>query len=167
MDAYRALANHAAAAAAADGTSEPLITALRAVMNEAPAEALADILGCLEAERLRGQARLQRLMVASAPASAEALDNEALLTLPQVAEFMGVPCDYAYTLARQRKLPTVRLPGLDRGGRAAAGKYVRVRRSDLVAWLARHSEAPLAGYRPGVRASRRAGARGTSHAPAA
>jgi len=42
-----------------------------------------------------------------------------------VAELLAVPASYAYELARQGKLPTVRL-----------GKYVRVRASALAAWLA-------------------------------
>lgn len=123
-------------------TYEDVLASLRHVMSAAAEEVLPDILGRVESERLRGEARLRRL--ASEPVAAPSVDGDELLTLPQAAEFMGVPPDYAYTLARQRKLPTVRLPGLDRGGRTTAGKYVRVRRADLVAWLARHADDPAA-----------------------
>lgn len=66
--------------------------------------------------------------------------TDRLLDMPEVAQLLGVPVDYAYTLARQRKIPTVRLPGLDKGGRARDGKYVRVRASVLIAWLKEHED---------------------------
>lgn len=51
-------------------------------------------------------------------------DRDRLLPVPVVAKVLAVPASYAYELARQGKLPTVRL-----------GKYVRVRASALAAWL--------------------------------
>lgn len=60
------------------------------------------------------------------PASAGSLQSasDRLLTIPDVAERLAVPASYAYELARQGKLPTVRL-----------GKYVRVRAALLTEWL--------------------------------
>lgn len=54
--------------------------------------------------------------------------GEALMTMPEVGAALAVPVSYAYELARRGELPTVRF-----------GKYVRVRASDLRAWLARRS----------------------------
>ena len=54
--------------------------------------------------------------------------GEPLMPMPQVAAALAVPVSYAYELARRGELPTVRF-----------GKYVRVRASDLQAWLARRS----------------------------
>jgi excisionase family DNA binding protein len=57
--------------------------------------------------------------------------NDRLLTFGEAAELLGTSENYVEVLARQRKIPTVRLPGLDRGGRARAGKQVRIRVEDL------------------------------------
>jgi excisionase family DNA binding protein len=51
--------------------------------------------------------------------------EERLLTMPQVAERLNVPEAYARELGRLGELPTVRL----------GTKYVRVRASDLSAWI--------------------------------
>jgi excisionase family DNA binding protein len=55
-------------------------------------------------------------------------DNGQLLTLPQVAERLAVPETYAYELARQNRLPVVRL-----------GKYVRVPAEEFEKWLAQQA----------------------------
>ena len=122
---------------------EVLFTGLRRALSDADASNLPDLLGKLESERLRAEVRLRRLTSAGDTAPADEAVGDELLTLPQVAAFLGVPEDYAYSLARQRKIPTVRLPGLDRGGRTTAGKYVRVRRSALVTWLGGHVDMAL------------------------
>jgi excisionase family DNA binding protein len=51
-------------------------------------------------------------------------DSGQLLTLPQVAERLAVPETYAYELARQHKLPIVRL-----------GKYIRVPVEEFEKWV--------------------------------
>lgn len=122
---------------------ELLFTGLRRALSDADASNLPDLLGKLESERLRAEVRLRRLTSVRDAAPADESVADDLLTLPQVAAFLGVPEDYAYSLARQRKIPTVRLPGLDRGGRTTAGKYVRVRRSALVTWLGGHVDQVL------------------------
>jgi hypothetical protein len=131
---------------------EDVLAGLRHVLTTAAPDVLPDVLGRVASEMLRGEARLRRLTSETSGVSAASGDE--LLTLPQVAEIIGVPSDYTYTLARQRKLPTVRLPGLDRGGRTTAGKYVRVRRADLVAWLARHADDAVGGHTDAPRPSR-------------
>src|SRR5215831_13696985 len=70
-----------------------------------------DLLGILERVRALAWARI----VGSSSNSVSGQDSSQLLTLPQVAERLAVPETYAYELARQHKLPVVRL-----------GKYVRV-----------------------------------------
>lgn len=124
---------------------EALFTGLRRALSDADAVILPDLLGRLESERLRAEVRLRQLASAAAAAPAEEPTGDDLLTLPQVAAFLGVTEDYAYSLARQRKIPTVRLPGLDRGGQPTVGKYVRVRRSALVEWLGAHVDNALDG----------------------
>jgi hypothetical protein len=100
----------------------------RTVAEAAPDE-LPAILGKLaEAEAV------VRMRIVMPTSTAAAVEDDRLLTLPQVAAMLGVPEDYCYTLSRQRKIPTVRLPGLDKGGRAREGKYVRVRLSALRTW---------------------------------
>src|SRR5882724_11504189 len=56
-------------------------------------------------------------------------DAKRILTLPAVATILAIPESKAYELARRGELPTVTIPG---------GKYVRVRRVDLDAWIDRH-----------------------------
>jgi excisionase family DNA binding protein len=65
-----------------------------------------------------------RLGALAAPA-AKGLADERLLTLPEVAAVLAVPESEAYALARRGVLPTVRV----------GSKYVRMRRTDLEAWL--------------------------------
>jgi excisionase family DNA binding protein len=60
--------------------------------------------------------------------------EDRLLSVPVVAELLAVPVSYAYELARQGKLPTIRL-----------GKYVRIRASALTAWLAGQDTGGLEG----------------------
>jgi excisionase family DNA binding protein len=69
-----------------------------------------------------------RLLAAPAPRAPEADGTSRLLPIPAVAALLAVPASYAYELARQGTLPTVRL-----------GKYVRVREADLGVWIAAHA----------------------------
>lgn len=89
-----------------------LLSELEAVIGSAPAEHLPDLLGQLE--RLKGQA-WARMMSASLTKDVNPSPEQQLLTLPQVAERLSIPESRAYELARQHKLPAVRI-----------GKYVRV-----------------------------------------
>ena len=50
--------------------------------------------------------------------------DDTLLTMSQVAKRLGVPGTAAYTLARQGRLPVIRI-----------GKYVRMRPADLAAFI--------------------------------
>jgi excisionase family DNA binding protein len=54
-----------------------------------------------------------------------AAERERLLTMPEVAERLNVPETYARDLGRAGRLPTVRV----------GSKYVRVRASELEAWI--------------------------------
>jgi excisionase family DNA binding protein len=87
-------------------------------------------------------------LAAGTPISTQDQPEDRALTLPQVAAVLGVSVSYAYELARQGRIPTVRLPGVEKTNRGGAkrrgdGKYVRVRRSSLVSWLAEHETKPL------------------------
>jgi hypothetical protein len=111
---------------------------LERLVAAARVDDLSAIIGALEAAKAAAWARL------TAPRHSEGTADR-LLDLTEVAEILAVPVDYAYTLARQRKIPTVRLPGLDKGGSVRAGKYVRVRLSALRAWTADHETKALDG----------------------
>lgn len=94
--------------------------------------------GLVMAVAARLIASMPGMGVSPAPAS-----EDRALTLVEVAAFLGVSNSYAYELARQARIPTVRLPGVEktnRGGtkRRGDGKYVRVRLSSLLAWMAEH-----------------------------
>jgi excisionase family DNA binding protein len=56
-------------------------------------------------------------------------DTHNLLNIPQVAERLAIPTGRAYELARQGKIPIVKV-----------GKYVRVEPEALIAWIAEHRE---------------------------
>lgn len=53
------------------------------------------------------------------------------LSVPEVAQRLGVPAQYVYDLARQGDLPTLRF-----------GKYVRIAPVDLQRWLDAHHQRP-------------------------
>ena len=89
-----------------------LLSELEAAIGSASADHLPDLLGQLE--RLKGQA-WARMMSASLTKNDTPSQEQQLLTLPQVAERLSIPESRAYELARQHKLPAVRI-----------GKYVRV-----------------------------------------
>jgi len=76
-------------------------------------------------------ALIGRLLSAQTSAEGEpgpaAAGDDQLLTVPQVANLLGVPKGYSYDLARRGEIPTVRF-----------GKYVRVPTSALRQWIAQH-----------------------------
>jgi hypothetical protein len=106
---------------------------LRGLVDGAAPEALPDLIGDLEAAKARALARVATSALGTGNTRPE---EEQLLTLPEVARALRATEDYVYTLARQRRIPTVRLPGLARGGRIREGKYLRVRASSLRSLLA-------------------------------
>jgi len=103
-------------------------TALEAILaNAEPGELLAaglEITG-------RGAA-------AMAQAKATPPEAEALMDSRAAAKFLGVAPYYVEQLARERRIPTVRLAGTARAGRQREGRKVRFRVSDLTAWAASH-----------------------------
>jgi hypothetical protein len=119
-------------------TAEVMTEVSRIAREEAPSNLPALIAKLAEAQAIA----LSRLLT-PAPSAEEPRQEDRLLTMPQVAEILGVAEDYARTLARLRKIPTVRLPGLDRGGRACEGKYIRVLLSSLRAWMKEREEKDL------------------------
>jgi excisionase family DNA binding protein len=58
-----------------------------------------------------------------------------LLTVPEVAERLGVSRDWAYQMATAGALPVLRL-----GQRPGRGQVLRVRPEDLDEWLAQRAE---------------------------
>lgn len=60
---------------------------------------------------------------------------EGLVTAAAVADLMGVPVGTIHQLVHQKRIPHIRL------GR----RFIRFRRSEVVAWLARHAVTPEGG----------------------
>ena len=108
-------------------TLDGLLRELEQLLEHATPENLPEDLGVLE--RARGRA-LHRLTQAPAagPAAEPLMDSKA------AAEFLGVTPYYVETLARERRIPRVRLAGTSRAGRKREGRMVRFRVSDLLAW---------------------------------
>jgi excisionase family DNA binding protein len=74
-----------------------------------------------ELERLRGELWGRLVAASQAPAPDDAV---ALLDVEQARQFLNVPRSYVYDLARQHKLPHVKV-----------GKYLRFRLRELRMWL--------------------------------
>jgi hypothetical protein len=112
----------------------PGVRDLRALVSAARDSEVPGLLGALEEARAECW---RRLVALGAPRAAPRTDDESdlLLTIPDVAQRLAVRVDYAYALARQGKLPVVRLPGLEKGGRQRDGKHVRVRATVLREWI--------------------------------
>jgi excisionase family DNA binding protein len=83
-------------------------------------ETCTELLGTLERVRVLAWSQI----VKGSAGSLSTQDRGQLLTLPQVAERLAVSETYAYELARQHKLPIVRL-----------GKYIRVPVEEFEKWV--------------------------------
>ncbi len=104
-----------------------LIAELEKVLVDTPTEHVPVLLG--ELERIK-VSLMSKLMQASVPKAEPALGEEVWLTIPQVAERLGIPIQRAYELARhQGGLPTIRL-----------GKSLRVSPTELTAWLGQQKQ---------------------------
>jgi excisionase family DNA binding protein len=112
------------------------------VIGRAEVKDLPALVGQLVEAEERARLRLRTSDPTGRECTAET-PEERLLTIPDAAQVLGVSDDYLYSLARQRKIQTVRLPGLVKGGRTRQGKYVRLRQSVLLAWLAEHEDKGL------------------------
>ena len=82
-------------------------------------------------EQLKNTAWLRLLHHTLKTASNYAPEGGHLLTMKQAADQVALPVSRLYELARQGRLPVIRI-----------GKYVRVQANALQAWLARH-RAPI------------------------
>ncbi len=98
----------------------------QAVGTLAPS-ALVAVLGDLTALQARIWVRLLAGAAEKPSEAPEAREGDRLLTIPEIAAFLGVPKGYTYELARRGDLPTVRV----------GTRYLRVSPADLQAWLAR------------------------------
>lgn len=117
--------------------------------TEIPAEAIPSLLGDLE----RLCAMLLVRMISAQPRdgqpNAPGGEDHHLLTIPEVAERLGVPKGYVYDLARRGQIPVIRF-----------GKYVRVSTSGLREWVRQRQDAALDTLRTGLHSRRvRAGTR--------
>jgi excisionase family DNA binding protein len=104
----------------------------------APLEALlpapSELAALAPAEQRRLLLRVAALLAALGarePEPQRPAADDTLLTMPQVAKRLGVPESEAYALARQGRLPVIRI-----------GKYVRMRPADLAAFVEAHQDVP-------------------------
>ncbi len=95
---------------------------------ELPPEAVTPLMAQCAALQSTLAARLATVQPVSFPPPSPQ-DTERLLTVPEVAEVLGVHPSYVYEVARSGKLPIVRL-----------GKYVRIAPSALREWLAERGQ---------------------------
>ncbi len=99
-----------------------VLTDLEKAVATVPSEHAPALLGELERVKAVLWARIMR---ESLQPTTPALGEEVWLTIPQVAERLGIPIQRAYELARhQGGLPTIRL-----------GRSLRVSPTELTAWL--------------------------------
>ena len=110
------------------------VTMLERLERELPTWDRADwlhLVGLLE--RLKAHAWVQILgSHASQHDSPDVQEPDRLLTIPQVAKRLAISEGRAYELARQGKLPTVKV-----------GKYVRVEPAALDTWIVQHRDGTL------------------------
>ncbi len=106
------------------------VATLEQLIVTTASEALPVLLGDLE--RLRSIAWIRLVGTALSGGRSQEVDDDPLLTIPEVAARLHLAPAYVYDLARRGELPTIR-----------AGKYVRVRRSTLQRWIAAHEQARL------------------------
>jgi len=99
-----------------------ILTELEEAIRSAPVEDLPRLAGVLA----EAQARLA-LRLAAPPTSSgngQAGGEDRLLTLPEVAEILGIPEEHAREMGRRGELVVIRV-----------GRYVRVRRAALSRWI--------------------------------
>jgi excisionase family DNA binding protein len=101
-----------------------VVEEVRRLVSATPVTELPELLGQLEAERLRGLVRIHA--PAGIPTTAQPEAEESLLTMGDVAARLGVSLEHARELGRRGELPTVRV----------GERYVRVRRAALEAFVA-------------------------------
>ncbi len=101
---------------------------LPAIAAEATADELPALIGALEAAKAVAWARLAATAQARGPRPVEAsapAATDRLLTMPEVAEQLGITEHQAREMGRRGKLPTVRV----------GERRVRVRASALAEWV--------------------------------
>ncbi len=107
---------------------DSLLTQLEKVLSDAPDESVPVLLGDLE--RLKGilWTRLFSTRSQSGPRP-DGAGGQGLLSIPEVADRLSLPQGLVYELARQGRLPIVRI-----------GKYVRVEPGQLEKWIEKRRE---------------------------
>ncbi len=116
---------------------------LERVLAEVGRADIPALIGRLEAAK---SIAWRRLIEREREVSDERAFEPRLLTLAEAAALLGTSENYVEVLARQRKIRTVRLPGLDRGGRPRAGKQVRIRAEDLHDLIGRWTDEGIDGH---------------------
>ena len=107
-----------------------LLMRLEGVLDGLSSSDCARVLGDLE--RLKAILWSRMVTVSCGTTSRQPCTDAMLLTLPQVAKRLAITEGRAYELARQGKVPIVKV-----------GKYVRVESAALDAWIAKHREGTL------------------------
>jgi excisionase family DNA binding protein len=120
---------------------------LQAHVASLPIEDLPRIIGELVTAEEVARLRLRCATTAPASPAASAVEEDRLLTYQEAAQLMGVRASYVETLVRQRKIPTVALPGTDKAGQSREGRQKRIMRSSLLAFARANEQAARAGVR--------------------
>lgn len=108
----------------------PLIASLEAAVGRVEVTECPRLLG--ELERLKAILWTRIVTVSCGTTSNQPRADAILLTLPKVAKRLAISEGRAYELARQGKLPTVKV-----------GKYVRVEPAALDTWIVQHRDGTL------------------------
>jgi len=96
-------------------------------VGEVPPEEIPDLLGVLETLKARLWCRLNTSPDPVTQTSP--MDGERLITVEQAAELLAFTEQYVYDLIKKGGLPAIR-----------HGKYIRIKLSDLQAWIDEHRE---------------------------
>ena len=125
-----------------------LITSLEDMVARVEVRDCPCLLG--ELERLKAILWSRMVRVACGPTRSLPQAEAVLLTIPQVAKRLAIAEGRTYELARQGRLPTVKV-----------GKYVRVEPAALDAWIAHHRDTTIdtkvyTAYSPGIHDRNRA-----------
>lgn len=113
----------------AEPTYMDLIEQLDLELRKIPPAQCPSLLG--ELERLKALAWVRLITYNHGTGELSQSGNQ-LLTIPQVSERLALPVSRVYELARQGKLPVVRV-----------GKYVRVQAVQLAKWMQEHRDMGL------------------------
>jgi helix-turn-helix protein len=103
-------------------------------LPDLPDDDLADLAGRVQAEIVRRTLRQAQPAPAAEEGDGQSLDYR------QAAEYLGVSASQLETLKAQGRVPFVRMPATDAGGRKRDGRKILFLRADLDAFRREHRQ---------------------------